>query len=69
MENKEEKKGFWGSMFGSKSGSCCGSLQIEEVDKESKDEQKVENEEEKGDNEAEKVQRPSFPSCGCSGGC
>ena len=56
-------------MFGSKSGSCCGSLQIEEVDKESKDEQKLENEEEKGDNEAEKVQRPSFPSCGCSGGC
>lgn len=32
MEKKEEKVGFFRSLFGAKKSSCCCSFQLEEID-------------------------------------
>lgn len=70
MEKKEEKKGFWGSMFGSQSGSCCGSMQIEEVDEAPNKQQETEDNVQPEEKKAEIEQKPKeFPSCGCGGCC
>lgn len=57
MDKKEEKKGFWASLFAPKSYCCCGP-QIEEI-KEEKKEEKSKTEEDKEEN--------NDNSCGC--GC
>lgn len=56
MDKKEEKKGFWASLFAPK--SCCCGPQIEEI-KEEKKEEKSKTEEDKEEN--------NDNSCGC--GC
>ena len=62
MEKKEEKKGFWASLFAPKPCGCsCGS-QIEEVKEETPQQEVTE----KGNdgNEREKT-----PTCDCGGNC
>lgn len=55
MDKKEEKKGFWASLFAPKSCCYCGP-QIEEI-KEDKKEEKSKTEEDKKENDDS--------SCGC----
>lgn len=62
MEKKEEKKGFWTSLFTPKQSSCCGSV-IEEVplDEQTKEEKPVEEE--------NKPKEENTPKCSCGGNC
>ena len=61
MEKKEEKKGFWASLFAPKQSSCCGSV-IEEVqDEPTNEEQSVK--------EGDKPKDNDTPKCSCGGNC
>lgn len=61
MEKKEEKKGFWASLFVPKSCGCCCGTQIEEV---KEDEPKREETKEKKENP-----NKDKPTCDCGGNC
>ena len=56
MDKKEEKKGFWASLFAPKPCCCCGP-QIEEI--------KEDNEEDKPKKEANKENDDNSCGCGC----
>lgn len=61
MEKKEEKKGFWASLFAPKPSSCCGSV-IEEV---KEDVPKQED----ADKSKEENESKNAPTCDCGGKC
>ena len=60
MEKKEEKKGFWASLFTPKSCDCCCGTQIEEVKEEPISQKEQEN---------PKENKEDKPSCDCGGNC
>lgn len=62
MEKKEEKKGFWASLFAPKSCDCCCGTQIEEVKEE------ITPVEEKHVEKPE-VNKDKQPTCDCGGSC
>lgn len=61
MKKKEEKKGFWASLFTPKSCECCCGTQIEEVKEDEPKQEKTNKEEEKQDK--------NTPTCDCGGNC
>lgn len=61
MEKKEEKKGFWASLFAPKPSSCCGSV-IEEVKEEAPKQNDTDKEEKENESKTP-------PTCGCGGNC
>lgn len=62
MEKKEEKKGFWASLFTPKSCSCCCGSEIEEVKEDAPKQVDV-------DKTKEEEESKNAPTCDCGGKC
>lgn len=62
MEKKEEKKGFWASLFAPKASSCCCGSVIEEVKEEAP-------KQEDADKVKEENESKNAPTCNCGGKC